>query len=241
MRRGRHAAADRSFRRSAGVAAGRGVLLVALAVVIGVVLLERNYKPASSTPPQTSTTSTTLAPSTTTTTGASHGSTTTTTATSSHSTTTTARRSHSTTTTAATSSHSSKSTKKDKKGASTTTTTAAPTVPPAQVKALVANGTQVAGLAGRIVAKLQSDHYNVLSPANATQQVTASAVYYVSGSSAAAAEVASAIGLSSASVHPLPSSPPVSSLDGAKVLVVAGPDLASRFPASTSSTTSPAS
>jgi LytR cell envelope-related transcriptional attenuator len=112
------------------------------------------------------------------------------------------------------------------------------TVPPAQVKTLVANGTQTTGLAARVGAKLQTDGYDVLSPVNATQQVTASAVYYISGSSAAATEVASALGLSSSSVHPLPSSsPPVSSAEGAQVVVVAGPDLATRFPASSTPTT----
>ncbi|MDP8992669.1 MAG: LytR C-terminal domain-containing protein [Actinomycetota bacterium] len=39
MRPGRHAAEDGSFGRSAGIAAGRGALLLAVAVVLGVVLL----------------------------------------------------------------------------------------------------------------------------------------------------------------------------------------------------------
>jgi hypothetical protein len=108
------------------------------------------------------------------------------------------------------------------------------------VKALVANGTQTSGLAARVSAKLQSAGYSVLPVVNATQQVTTSAVYYASGSTAAATEVASALGLTSAAVHPLSSSAPVSSADGASVVVVAGPDLASRFPASSSATTTTA-
>ncbi|HEX4979522.1 MAG TPA: hypothetical protein VFV35_05610, partial [Acidimicrobiales bacterium] len=39
MRPGTHAAADGSFGRSAGAAMGRGVLLLAVALVIGIVLL----------------------------------------------------------------------------------------------------------------------------------------------------------------------------------------------------------
>jgi hypothetical protein len=38
--RGRHASADGSFGRSAGAAAGRGALLLAIAVVLGIVLLQ---------------------------------------------------------------------------------------------------------------------------------------------------------------------------------------------------------
>jgi hypothetical protein len=102
---------------------------------------------------------------------------------------------------------------------------------------LVANGTQVTGLGGRVGAELQSEGYEVLSPENATQQVTASAVYYAPGSNGAATQVAAAVGLTSAAVHPLPSLSPVSSLDGAQVVVVVGPDLANRFAAGSSSTT----
>ena len=41
MKRGRHAASDGSFGRSAGVAAGRGAALIAVAVVVGFFLLQR--------------------------------------------------------------------------------------------------------------------------------------------------------------------------------------------------------
>jgi hypothetical protein len=45
VRRGRHAAADGSFGRSAGSAALRGALLIAAAVVLGVVLLKATDSP----------------------------------------------------------------------------------------------------------------------------------------------------------------------------------------------------
>lgn len=206
MRRGRHAASDGSLHRSTGIAIGRGVALLVVAVVIAVVVLDRSNAPAAPAA-ASSTTTTTVAPSTSTTSGSSHSSTT--------------------------------STTRSRRGrAGRTPTSTTTTVPPAQVKALVANGTQVTGLAARVGAQLQNDGYDVLSPVNAVQQVGSSTVYYAPGSKAAATGVASAVGLGSGAVKPLPSASPVSSLDGAQVVVVAGPDLANRFPASSSPPTS---
>jgi hypothetical protein len=208
----------------------RGLALLVAAVVIGVLVLDRGFQTSSSSQASTPSSTATTVHSTT--------------ATTVHSTTTTTVRPTTTTSPrAATSSTAAGSSRHGTSGrtpASTTSTTAAATVPPAQVKALVANGTQTSGLAARVAAKLQSAGYDVLPAVNATQQATASAVYYASGSTAAATEVASALGLTSASVHPLPASPPVSSVDGAQVVVVAGPDLANSFPASSSSTTTTA-
>ena len=206
MRRGRHAAADGSFRRSTGTAIGRGLALLVVGVVIGVLVLNRGNHPALSQVAASSPTTTTVPPTTS----------------------TTSRTSSSTTSTTTGSGHG---------GSGRSSTSPTTTVSPAQVKTIVANGTQTTGLAGRIGARLQSDGYDVFSPMNAPQQVTASVVYYVPGSSAAANGVASAIGLSKAAVQPLPSSWSSSALNGAQVVVVAGPDLASRFPASSSPTT----
>lgn len=189
------------------MAIGRGVALVAVAAVIGVLVLDRGHQPAAQSQAAASSPTTTTVPPTRSTTSGASSSTTSTTAPSRH----------------------------DSSGGTPATTTT--TVAPAQVKALVANGTQTTGLAGRVAAQLQNDGYDVFSPMNAPQQVTASVVYYVPGSSAAATQVASAVGLSSTVVHPLPSSWSASALNGAQVVVVAGPDLASRFPAGSSSTT----
>lgn len=205
MRRGRHAADDGSFGRSTGMAIGRGVALLVVAVVIGVLVLDRSSQPATTQAAASSPTTTTVPPTTTTTSG------------SSSTTSTTTRSRH------------------GRSGGTPTSPTT--TVPPAQVKTLVANGTQTTGLAGRVGAQLQNDGYDVFSPMNAPQQVTASVVYYVPGSSGAANQVARAVGLSSSAVHPLPSTWSVSALNGAQVVVVAGPDLASRFPAGSSPTT----
>jgi hypothetical protein len=56
VRPGRHAAEDGSFTRSAGVAAGRGALLLLVAVVIGIVLLNKTDTTSVTTVKQTNTT-----------------------------------------------------------------------------------------------------------------------------------------------------------------------------------------
>ena len=110
---------------------------------------------------------------------------------------------------------------------STTTTTLA-THPPASVKVLVANGTTTKGVAGLLATKLHTDGYDTLAPTNTTSGASASAVYYASGYQGDADAVASASGLTSASVLPLTSSAPVPT-SGAEVVVVVGPDLAANL------------
>jgi hypothetical protein len=56
MRPGRHAADDGSFQRSAGVAAGRGALLLLVAVVLGIILLNKTDNTTATTVKQTNTT-----------------------------------------------------------------------------------------------------------------------------------------------------------------------------------------
>lgn len=71
MKPGRYAAADGSFGRSAGVAMGRGVALLAVALVIGIVLLNATSNdPPGTVVSATSTTKTTSKPSAVTTTTA---------------------------------------------------------------------------------------------------------------------------------------------------------------------------
>ena len=110
---------------------------------------------------------------------------------------------------------------------STTTTTLA-THPPASVKVLVANGTNTKGVAGLLATKLHTDGYDTLAPTNTTSGASASAVYYTSGYQGDADAVASASGLTSASVLPLTAAAPVPT-SGAEVVVVVGPDLAANL------------
>jgi hypothetical protein len=111
------------------------------------------------------------------------------------------------------------------------TTTAAALRPPASVKVLVANGTVASGggsqhLAGTVSSTLHAQGYDTLAAVNATHNVTASIVYFQPGYEREAAALAQSLGLPASAVQPMPAQPPVTSLNGANILVVAGPDLA---------------
>jgi hypothetical protein len=196
---------------------GRGVALVVVAFVVGVILLNVGSRPpvntgaVTTTPP--STVATTTVPGSTTSTTA-HATTTT-----AHGTTTTAG--HGTTTTA--------------HGATTTTTT---TVPRSSVKVLVANGTAVPNQATNYSRYLSGQGWNTLPPADATTQaLKTSTVYYAQGAQSSAETIASSLGLPATAVAPLTTSVPVSSTTGADVVVVIGADLAGKTPGTTPSTT----
>ena len=187
MRPGSHAAADGSFGRSSGVAAGRAAGLLILAVGLGVVLLNaaddvpRQRLSAGRTP----TTETSLAPTTT----------------------------------------------------MRTTTTTSPARQPRDVKVIPANGTTVAGAAGRARDALRAAGYNVLAPGDA-KRADASGVVYNPGLDREARAVADVLALPPTAVQPLPDPPPVSDMRGADVLVVVGPDLAERLTEGTTTTSS---
>lgn len=192
MRPGQHAASDGSFGRSAGIQIGRAVGLIAVAAVIGIILLHRTSS---------------------TTTVAAHG-------------TTTTAPSHPTSTTG-----------------TTPTTTGAALRPPSSVKVLVANGTVAGGgagvsqhLAGTVTQTLHAKGYDTLAAVDANQKVTASIVYFQPGYEKEAAALAQSLALPASAVQPMPAQPPVASLNGANILVVASTDLASSA-ASTTTTT----
>ncbi len=126
-------------------------------------------------------------------------------------------------------------------GAPTTTAPGATTVattPPSQVAVLVANGSTVSGEATRIAAQLHAAGWNTLAPVNTATNVSSSAVYYASGFQPSAASIASALGIPATRVLPLSASVPVSSVAGADVVVVIGPDVANRSSA-TATTAAP--
>lgn len=119
---------------------------------------------------------------------------------------------------------------------STTTTT--PVRQPKDVKVLPANGTTVAGAAGKVRDMLKAAGYNVLAPGQA-KKADASAVYYTATYDREARAVADVLALPPPSVQSLPEPAPVTDLRGANILVVVGPDLAQRVTQrSTTSTTS---
>jgi hypothetical protein len=193
VRPGQHAASDGSFGRSAGIQIGRAVGLIAVAAVIGIVLLHRSGPSGTTVSAQGTTTT---APG------------------------------HPTSTT----------------GPSPSTTSAALRAP-SSVKVLVANGTVAGGtsggsqhLAGEVSTTLHAQGYDTLAAVNANQNVTASIVYFQPGYEREAAVLAQSLALPVSAVQSMPAQPPVASLNGANILVVAGSDQA-RSAGSTTTTT----
>ncbi|MBG01153.1 MAG: hypothetical protein CL470_02670 [Acidimicrobiaceae bacterium] len=100
--------------------------------------------------------------------------------------------------------------------------------PPAEVRVLVANGTEVSGAAGAIREVLISDQgYNGLPPVNATSEEVPefSFVYYANGYELDARNVGLIINADSANVIPMPAALPVTDLAEANILVLLGSDL----------------
>jgi hypothetical protein len=122
--------------------------------------------------------------------------------------------------------------------AHSTATTATTTTPPAKVSVLVANGSNVSGAAGTTSTQLQAGGWTMLPPVNASSNVTASVVYYVAGFRPSAVVIANSLGVPATAVQPLTSSAPVGAVGTADVVVVVGPDVASRgsSPATTTTT-----
>ncbi|MGH9182144.1 MAG: LytR C-terminal domain-containing protein, partial [Acidimicrobiales bacterium] len=153
MNRGRHAADDGSFNRSAGMAAGRGAALLALAVLLGILLLSVSdggptgvvAGPSATEPDDRSTPST---PAT-----------------------------------------------DDRPIDTTVTTTTVPAArPPAEVKVLTLNGTNVRGAAGKANDVVKRAGFNVLAPADGTKG-SPSAVFFTAGYEQEATTVASTLGI----------------------------------------------
>jgi hypothetical protein len=115
---------------------------------------------------------------------------------------------------------------------STTTTT----LPHASVKVLVANGTQQNGAAAHLTQVLQAQGWSMSTPINTTSQVSATTVYFAPTKHPEAAFIASELGVSPSAVQPLTVTAPVAGVTGIDVVVVIGPDLASRTPTVTPAT-----
>lgn len=120
---------------------------------------------------------------------------------------------------------------------STTTTTT--TVALSGIHVLVANATETNGVAGAVTSFLGSKGFATLTAVNALLKVTASEIYTVGGATADTRTVTAALGLPPTSIEPAAAAAPVSSVAGANVVVIVGPDLAARFAPGTT-TTAPA-
>jgi hypothetical protein len=112
----------------------------------------------------------------------------------------------------------------------TTHATATTVVQPhdaAQVKVLVLNGVNKAGIAKAAGDQLKAANYTVLPGANANGgPYDTSTVYFVAGFDADAQTIAAKLGLTPAAAQPLPSPPPASVADpaDANVIVIIGKD-----------------
>ena len=116
----------------------------------------------------------------------------------------------------------------DSDSSSTTapTTTAAPRQP-AEIKVLVANGTNVDGAAGAQTDALEALGYVTADPTTTPDKVTATVVYFQNGYQAEAEQLAEQLGLEASAAQSLPTPAPVPDLQLSQILVVVGPDLAS--------------
>ena len=125
-------------------------------------------------------------------------------------------------------------------GSSSSTSTSVGVRAPDQVPTIVLNGTSTSGAAKKYSDALAAAGYHLTNTtgATATAHVTATEVLYEPGFQREASAVATAIGASQTAVSPLGTTLP-GSTSGAMVIVVLGPDLASKTPptASTTSTT----
>jgi hypothetical protein len=111
------------------------------------------------------------------------------------------------------------------------------TVAPSKVSVLVANASGVTGAAAAVTNELRPGGWNLESPVNASAHVSTSTVYYLAGQQQSAESIAAALHLSSSAVGPYTTAAPISSIGTAEVLVVVGPDLASRSSAAPTTTT----
>jgi hypothetical protein len=100
----------------------------------------------------------------------------------------------------------------------------------------VANATDTNGVAGAVTTYLVSKGFGTLTATNALLKVTASEIYTVGGATADVQAVATALNLPASSIEPAASAAPVASTTGANVVVIVGPDLATRFNPATTTT-----
>jgi hypothetical protein len=116
------------------------------------------------------------------------------------------------------------------------TSTTSTTVPLSSIHVLVANATLTNGVAGAVTTFLASKGLGTLTATNALLKVTASEVYTVGGATADVQPVVAALSLPASSIEPAASAAPVASTTGANVVVIVGPDLATRFNPATTTT-----
>ena len=101
---------------------------------------------------------------------------------------------------------------------------------PADVTVLVANGTDIKGLAGATATALKAIGYNTLSPSDTSRTVDVTKVQYSAGFEAEGRAVATSLQLPPTAVEASTpaNAPPVADTLGANVIVVLGADVATK-------------
>ncbi len=107
--------------------------------------------------------------------------------------------------------------------------------PADQVRVVVANASDIDGLAGRTTTFLTNNGYNALSPMDASRAMDNSQVLYRADFEPEARTIAQLLGLPGSAVKALDDNAPVPDTRGADVVVAAGGDV--RLPGDTTSTT----
>jgi hypothetical protein len=128
-------------------------------------------------------------------------------------------------------------------GGATSTTQKATTstvTPPAQLKVIAANGSQIKGLAARTKTQLGNAGYTSVVATDATTQASTSIVYFAAGFEADAKAVAAVLGMPPARLGDMPAQVPVASVGDAKVVIILGPDAPNAVaPGATATTAAP--
>src|SRR5207253_10724892 len=102
---------------------------------------------------------------------------------------------------------------------------------------LPANGTPTSGAAAGTGQRLKDAHYNVLAATNTTKGANTSSVEYQPGFEREARVVAQLLGLPDSSVQGISNPAPVADSRDANIIVIVGPDLATRSATPTPPTT----
>ncbi|HLT69542.1 MAG TPA: LytR C-terminal domain-containing protein [Acidimicrobiales bacterium] len=98
--------------------------------------------------------------------------------------------------------------------------------PPQEITVLVANASGVSGAAAAQTDAIAGGGYQTVEPTNAPEHLESTQILAVPGFEAEAAALAAAIGAPEGAVQPMPDPPPLET-QGAQLVVLLGPDLAS--------------
>ncbi len=115
-----------------------------------------------------------------------------------------------------------------------------PTVPPAEVPVVAANGAGIGGLAGKTTEFLATQGYSNATATDAPANVSATVVYFAEGFQPNATAIATLFSLPPEQVQPLPGEPVANDQPpGTAIVVVVGPDAEPVVSGGATATTAP--